>query len=67
MRRGGTPRVRVVRPAQRSVDDRAVDGILKKVYENGLFSLTEEEKTILREASERLQEREAGSGRSGRI
>jgi membrane associated rhomboid family serine protease len=55
-------RVRTVRPPespfehrveQRRADAETVDRILKKVYESGIHSLTEAEKTALREATER--------------
>jgi hypothetical protein len=55
-------RVRTVRPLespfekrveQRRADAETVDRILKKVYESGIHSLTEAEKTALREATER--------------
>jgi len=49
-----------VRVAQRRDDAQTVDRILKKVYEGGIHSLTEEEKRALGEATERQRQTEAG-------
>ena len=48
------------RVAQRRDDAQTVDRILKKVYEGGIHSLTEEEKRALSEATERQRQTEAG-------
>lgn len=54
------------RPTSR-VDQVEVDRILKKVYEGGLHSLTESEKTYLREATERQRQEELNAGRVDRL
>ncbi len=48
-------------------DAETVDRILKKVYERGIFSLSDAEKEALRLATERQRAREAGAGRVDRI
>jgi len=52
---------------QRRIDAEEVDRILKKVHDVGIQSLSEVEKDILREATERQREREAGIGRVDRL
>lgn len=49
-----------VKIVQRRTDAETVDRILKKVYEGGIHSLTEEEKRALSEATERQRQTEAG-------
>ncbi len=70
----GLPRFRrVARPVrrgswadsveQRRADAETVDRILKKVYDQGIHSLTEAEKRALKEATERQRMRESQAGR----
>ncbi len=53
--------------AQRRADEQQIDNILKKVYDKGVMSLSEAEKTALREATERQQQRESEAGRVDRL
>ena len=48
------------RTEQRRVDEETVDRILKKVYEGGINSLSEAEKSMLRDATERQRAAESG-------
>lgn len=50
-----------VKIVQRRDDAETVDRILKKVYEGGIHSLTEEEKRALTEATQRQRQAESGS------
>jgi len=52
---------------QRRVDAEEVDRILKKVHDVGIQSLSDTEKRILREATEREREREEGAPRVDRL
>lgn len=69
--RSSVPRSRPGRPevsdfqvkvTQRRDDAETVDRILKKVYEGGIHSLTEEEKRSLAEATERQRQSESSHG-----
>jgi len=53
--------------AQRREDEVTIDRILRKVYEKGIHSLTESEKTALKSATERQKIREAQAGRTDRL
>lgn len=55
-----SPSVFKQRVEQRRADEETVDRILKKVYEGGIHSLSDEEKRTLREATERQRAGEAG-------
>ncbi len=58
-RRPAAPSTFQSRVEQRRTDAVTVDRILKKVYESGIHSLTEAEKTALREATERQKAMES--------
>jgi membrane associated rhomboid family serine protease len=66
-RKRSGPRVRVFGPDPRDADGEAVDRILKKVYDRGVFSLTDAERAVLRDATERLQGRTRGHDRTDRL
>jgi len=55
------------RLGQRREDEETIDRILRKVYDNGIHSLTESEKTALKAATERKKLREAQAGRTDRL
>lgn len=52
---------------ERRIDEETIDRILKKVGEQGLHSLSETEKAMLRAATDRQREREAKAGRTDRL
>ncbi len=63
-----TPRSSFTRGvAGRRIEAAEVDRILKKVHDGGIHSLSEAEKDILREATERQREREAAADRVDRL
>ena len=51
----------------RRADVQTIDGILKKVHDKGIHSLTDGEKRALTDATERQKERERGAGRIDRL
>ncbi len=53
--------------AQRREDQETIDGILKKVYNGGIHSLTASEKRALQDATERQRQRDAEAGRVDRL
>ncbi len=53
--------------AERRIEQEEVDRILKKVYEQGVFNLTEEEKRTLQYATEQQRLRDAQAGRTDRL
>lgn len=53
--------------AERRIEQHEVDRILKKVYEQGVFQLTEEEKRTLQHATEQQRLRDAQMGRTDRL
>lgn len=53
--------------AQRRDDEELIDRILKKVYDGGLHSLSEQEKRALQEATDRQRIRETEAGRVDRL
>ncbi len=55
------------RVAQRRVDAVEIDRILRKVYEGGIHTLTNREKKLLTEATERQRQAEASAGRTDRL
>ncbi len=61
------PRGFEAKVAQRREDEETIDRILKKVYEGGIHSLTENEKRALQDATERQRQREAEAGRIDRL
>ncbi len=52
---------------KRRIDAGEVDRILKKVHDVGIHSLSEAEKDLLREATDRQRDRDAASGRVDRL
>ncbi|MFQ5592157.1 MAG: rhomboid family intramembrane serine protease [Phycisphaerae bacterium] len=71
---GRRPRLRRPKPrgfarkiAQRREDQETIDRILRKVYDGGIHSLTDRERTALQEATERQREREREAGRIDRL
>lgn len=55
------------RVAARREDAATIDRILRKVYDGGIHSLSEAEKTALQEATERQRQRERHAGRVDRL
>ena len=55
------------RVGQRRADQEAIDRILRKVYEGGVHSLTEAEKSTLQEATERQRRQDEEMGRVDRV
>lgn len=55
------------RVAQRRTDAVEIDRILRKVYDGGVQTLTDREKKILTEATERQRQAEASAGRVDRL
>jgi membrane associated rhomboid family serine protease len=53
--------------AERRADEQEIDRILRKVYDNGVMSLSEAEKRILQDATERQRQREEEAGRVDRL
>ena len=53
--------------AQRKEDEETIDKILRKVYEGGVHSLSEQEKRALQEATERQRLRDKEAGRVDRV
>ena len=68
-RKGGSPHRSsfTKKVQQRRVDQETIDNILRKVHDVGLHSLTEAEKRLLTEASERQQKRDDAAGRVDRL
>lgn len=52
---------------QRREDAATVDRILRKVYEGGLHTLSDAERKLLKDATERQQKRERSAGRTDRL
>ena len=66
-RRARGPSTFTRRVQQRRIDAEEVDRILKKVHDVGIHSLSDTEKHILREATERQRQRERSAGRVDRL
>jgi membrane associated rhomboid family serine protease len=52
---------------ERRADAETIDAILRKVYDGGIHSLTEDEKRALQEATERQRQRDREAGRVDRL